>query len=54
VPAAFVGVCILIRPDYVIATMLPGFGATVSAIEAPSDTEGGAYGRHSQSHNHDH
>jgi urease accessory protein len=33
----------LIRPDPVIAVMLAGLGATVQAIEAPFDPEGGAY-----------
>ena len=41
---------ILIRPDHVLAEMLAGLGASVSAVEAPFDPEGGAYGGHSHSH----
>ena len=43
-----------IRPDHVLAEMLAGLGATVSAVEAPFDPESGAYGGHSQPKNHDH
>jgi urease accessory protein len=45
---------ILIRPDHVLAEMLSGLGATVSAIEAPFDPESGAYDRRSHDHHHDH
>jgi urease accessory protein len=45
---------ILIRPDHVLAEMLAGIGATLTAIEAPFDPEGGAYGGHSHARNHDH
>jgi urease accessory protein len=43
VPAAIEPERILIRPDHVIAEMLAGLGAEVSAIEAPFDPERGAY-----------
>ena len=43
IPAAIEAGRILIRPDHVIAAMLAGLGATVSAVEAPFDPEGGAY-----------
>ena len=42
-PAAIEASRILIRPDHVIAAMLVGLGATVTAVEAPFDPEGGAY-----------
>ena len=41
---------ILIRDDHVIVDMLKGLGAQVSAVKAPFDPEGGAYGQQ----NHDH
>lgn len=40
-----------IRADHVIADMVRGLGATVTAIEAPFDPEGGAY---DQDHGHSH
>jgi urease accessory protein len=43
VPAAIEPDRVLIRPDHVIAAMLAGLGAEVSALEAPFDPEGGAY-----------
>ena len=48
---------ILIRPDHVIAAMLVGLGAEVSAIEAPFNPEGGAYAERSPvgpEHSHRH
>jgi len=42
-----------IRFDHVIAEMLKGLGATVNAIDAPFQPEGGAYG-HGQVQGHDH
>jgi urease accessory protein len=45
VPAAIEKDSILIRPDHVLAEMLAGLGAEISAIEAPFDPEGGAYGQ---------
>jgi urease accessory protein len=45
---------ILIRPDHVLAEMLAGLGAEVSAVEAPFDPEGGAYDHAGHRHHHDH
>jgi urease accessory protein len=50
---------ILIRPDHVLAEMLSGLGAEVSAVEAPFDPEGGAYSHAGDHHGegrdpHDH
>jgi urease accessory protein len=56
-PAAIEPDRILIRPDHVIAAMLSGLGARITAVEAPFDPEGGAYG-HASGQNagaaHDH
>jgi len=54
VPAAIEPSRILIRPDHVLAEMLVGLGAEVSAVEAPFDPEGGAYAHESHGHKHDH
>ena len=61
VPAAIEKDRILIRPDHVLAEMLAGLGAEISAIEAPFDPEGGAYaqghagnGHSDHGHHHDH
>jgi urease accessory protein len=59
VPAAIEPHRVLIRPDPVLAEMLAGLGAEVSAVELPFDPEGGAYaqaGRPAESniHSHDH
>jgi urease accessory protein len=43
---------ILIRRDHVIADMLKGLGATVTALEASFDPEGGAYGGPHEDHHH--
>jgi len=54
-PAQLDGSRILIRHDHVIEQMLAGLGATLRAIEAPFDPEGGAYGEHNRSdHQHHH
>ena len=45
---------ILIRDDHVIVDMLRGLGATVEAIEAPFNPEGGAYGQHNHDPRHPH
>jgi urease accessory protein len=46
---------ILIRHDHVIETMLAGLGATLAAVRAPFNPEGGAYGEHNRSgHRHAH
>jgi urease accessory protein len=42
-PTELVGERLRIRPDYVIEEMLRGLGATVVAITAPFQPEGGAY-----------
>jgi urease accessory protein len=54
VPAAIEKSRILIRPDHVLAEMLAGLGAEVSAVEAPFDPEGGAYDHAGHGHHHDH
>lgn len=54
VPAAIEKSRILIRPDHVLAEMLAGLGAEISAIEAPFDPEGGAYAQPGNGHHHDH
>jgi urease accessory protein len=41
-----VGERLRIRRDHVLAAMLEGLGAQVTAIEAPFDPESGAYDRH--------
>ncbi|MDB5433171.1 MAG: urease accessory protein UreE [Caulobacter sp.] len=43
---------ILIRHDHVIGHMLEHLGATVTAVTAPFDPEGGAYGDAHQAHHH--
>jgi urease accessory protein len=42
-----------IKPDHVIEAMLAGLGARLTALEAPFDPEGGAYG-HGRTHGHGH
>lgn len=54
VPAAIESGRILIRPDHVLAEMLTGLGAAVSAVEAPFDPEGGAYDHVGHGHHHEH
>ncbi len=47
---------LLIRDDHVIAEMLRGLGATVTAVLEPFDPEGGAYAgqaMHHHGHGHD-
>jgi urease accessory protein len=41
-----------IRRDHVIEDMLRGLGARITAIEAPFEPEGGAYGHHHHDDNH--
>jgi urease accessory protein len=53
-PAAIGPERILIRDDHVIVDMLRGLGATVRAVRAPFDPEGGAYGQHNHDHRHPH
>ncbi len=48
---------LLIRDDHVIADMLRGLGATVTAVIEPFDPEGGAYASQAlqhRDHGHDH
>ncbi len=40
------------RPDHVLAEMLSGLGARVSAVEAPFEPESGAYDGHAHGHAH--
>ena len=54
VPAAIEATRLLMRPDHVIAAMLVGLGATVTALEAPFEPEGGAYAAEHAHHAHDH
>jgi urease accessory protein len=51
-PATIAADRILIRPDHVIAGMLAGLGARVSAVEAPFDPEPGAYSHQAGSQDH--
>jgi urease accessory protein len=53
-PAQIADGRILIRPDHVLAEMLAGLGAAVTAVEAPFDPEGGAYGGAGGEHGHSH
>ena len=52
-PTQLAGDRLLIRRDHVIEAMLEGLGATVTAVDAPFEPEGGAYGGHGHSHGHD-
>lgn len=52
-PTQFVGDRLRVRDDHVIADMLVRLGARVTALEAPFDPEGGAYG-HGSTHGHGH
>lgn len=52
-PTELIGEKLRIRRDHVIETMLEGLGATVTAVEAAFNPEGGAYG-HGRVHGHDH
>ena len=66
-PAQILARSLRIRRDHVIEDMLRGLGATLRAIEAPFDPEGGAYataasqgghheahGHHGHEHSHEH
>lgn len=60
-PTQIMGTRLRIRRDHVIEDMVRGLGARVTAIEAPFDPEGGAYGHgtvtghdHGHSHGHGH
>lgn len=45
--------CLFIRDDHVLSDMLARLGASVAAVEAPFQPEGGAYG-HGRTHGHSH
>ena len=54
-PCQFLGDRIRIRRDHVIEEMVARLGATVMAVDAPFDPEGGAYhGGHGHRHDHHH
>jgi urease accessory protein len=58
-PVQFLGWCLRIRADHVIAEMVQGLGGVVMPIEAPFDPEAGAYsvgggGQHHHDDNDDH
>jgi urease accessory protein len=55
-PVQITGRVLRIRRDHVIEDMLRRLGAAVTAVEAPFDPEGGAYGEgraHGHHHHHD-
>ncbi|MGD9737927.1 MAG: urease accessory protein UreE [Bauldia sp.] len=52
-PTQVLGDRLRIRRDHVIEAMVEGLGGTVTAITAPFDPEGGAYGGHAVHHHHD-
>lgn len=52
-PTQVLGDRLRIRRDHVIEAMVAGLGGTVTAITAPFDPEGGAYGGHGPHHHHD-
>jgi urease accessory protein len=49
-----VGTRLRIRRDHVLEDMLRGLGATLTALEAPFEPEGGAYGKSQRHHGHHH
>jgi urease accessory protein len=52
-PVQFLGGCLRIRADHVIAEMVLGLGGVVCAVEAPFDPEAGAYAVGGGHHHHD-
>jgi urease accessory protein len=46
-PTQIDGLVLRIRPDHVIEAMLKGLGASLVAVRAPFQPEGGAYSNHS-------
>lgn len=52
-PVAIEAGRLLIRNDHVVEEMLRGLGAALTAVEAPFQPEGGAYG-HGRTHAHAH
>jgi urease accessory protein len=53
-PVQFVGDCLRIRSDHVIAAMVEGLGGTARPVQAPFDPEPGAYDAASGAHHHAH
>ena len=51
-PTELAGATIRIRPDHVIEDMVRGLGATVRAVTAPFQPEGGAYASGAPPHQH--
>jgi urease accessory protein len=51
-PVQFLGGCLRIRADHVIAEMVQGLGGAVQPIEAPFDPEAGAYAVAGGHHHH--
>jgi urease accessory protein len=51
-PVQFLGACLRIREDHVIAEMVQGLGGAVRAVEAPFDPEAGAYAVGGGHHHH--
>ncbi len=52
-PTQLMGATLRIRRDHVIEDMVAKLGGKLTALTAPFDPEGGAYG-HGQTHGHDH
>jgi urease accessory protein len=52
-PTQLMGETLRIRRDHVIEDMVEKLGGKLTALTAPFDPEGGAYG-HGQTHGHDH
>ena len=52
-PVQFLGGCLRIRADHVIAEMVQGLGGGVTPLEAPFDPEAGAYAVGGGHHHHD-
>jgi urease accessory protein len=51
-PVQFLGGCLRIRADHVIAEMVQGLGGLVSSVSAPFDPEAGAYAVGGGHHHH--
>jgi urease accessory protein len=52
-PVQFLGGCLRIRADHVIAQMVQGLGGVVVPVDAPFDPEAGAYAVGGGHHHHD-
>ena len=53
-PVHFLGGCVRIRADHVIAEMVRGLGGDVRTLDAPFDPEAGAYAGAAGHHHHHH